>query len=262
MQLNFREQGEGEPLIILHGLFGSLDNWESIARRLSARFRVFCVDQRNHGASPHGSEMNFSLMAEDLREWMGEQRLQSAHVMGHSMGGKTAMQFALSFPDQTKSLIAVDIAPRAYPPWQQYIFDALLPLDVTRFQNRRQIEDVLAGPIPDLTVRRFLLKSLTHDSDGKFRWKMNLPGIFRNYPSLNAAIEGNQPFPGPVLFVRGGKSDYICDSDVRMIRSLFPRAEIHTIPAAGHWVQAEAPDAFLEGVENFWRRDRRAEEFL
>jgi esterase len=251
MQLHYKESGQGRPIILLHGLFGSSDNWHSIALRLAEKFHVFAIDQRNHGQSPHSDMMNYSLMAADVDEFMVSRRIESVHVIGHSMGGKTAMQFALQFPNRVEKLIVADVAPRAYAPAHEKIFAALLTLDLPKFQSRPQIEDALAPEIPDLVLRRFLLKNLGRNSDDGFFWKINLRGIAENYSRLRGPVSAPVPFTGPALFIRGGKSNYINPEDEPLIRELFPRSEIQTIPDAGHWINADQPEEFLKCVLKF-----------
>jgi esterase len=251
MRLHFKGFGQGRPLVILHGLFGSSDNWTGIARRLMDSFRIFAVDLRNHGLSPHAAQMSLPTLAGDLVEFWEAQALESAAVLGHSLGGKVAMQFALRHPDRVEQLVVVDISPRAYPASHEEILRALLALDLASFQTRRQIEDALAPAIPDLAVRRFLLKNLGRNPSGALDWKINLRGIADNYLRLTGAVTGSAPFTKPALFLRGGKSDYIGAADVPLIRQWFPRAEIQTIPEAGHWVQAAAPEEFVRRLRNF-----------
>lgn len=251
MRLHFREQGDGPPLIILHGLFGSLDNWGYISLRLSEQFRVISVDQRNHGQSPHDPEINYAIMADDLREFMDQQHLASAHVLGHSMGGKTAMQFALTHPERVERLIVVDIAPRRYEPKHDEIFDALLSLDLDRYQTRAEVETALEPKLPDLGVRRFLLKGLARKPAGGFVWKFNLPALQKNYPALTAGLDIKSSFPKPALFIRGSASDYVREEDLGDLRQSFPRAELATIPEASHWVHAEKPEDFLRETLRF-----------
>jgi esterase len=251
MQLNFQSLGTGFPLIILHGLFGSLDNWQTISRRLGGFYQVFAVDLRNHGRSPHSDVFGYEVMAEDLREFMETHGLARAHFLGHSMGGKTAMEFALGHRELVEKLIIVDIAPKAYPPWHVPIFEALLSLDLSAFRERREIVDALAPAIPELATRQFLLKNLTRDKSCAFQWKLNLPAIYRNYDWLNQGIENGRSFAGPVLFIKGGRSEYIVEQDGELIRRLFPRAEIIAIPESGHWVHADAREAFLKAVLDF-----------
>lgn len=251
MRLHFREQGRGSPLVILHGLFGSLENWAFISQQLSEILQVFSVDQRNHGQSPHSPEMNYSLMAEDVGEFVEERGLLKTSLLGHSMGGKVAMQFALRYPDQVERLVIVDMAPRAYRPAHEEIFRALLALNLNQFQTRAQIDDALSAGIPDLTTRRFLLKGLTRTASGSFNWKFDLPSLYHNYSFLNEATESDQPFEGPTLFIRGEKSDYIREQDLPEIQHLFPGSKVVTISGAGHWVHAEAPEKFLKITKQF-----------
>ncbi|HZQ46383.1 MAG TPA: alpha/beta fold hydrolase, partial [Verrucomicrobiae bacterium] len=235
MRLNFQSYGAGFPVIILHGLFGSLDNWQTISRRLGDHFHVFALDQRNHGRSPHSDVFNYEVMAGDLREFMQAHGLSHAHLLGHSLGGKTAMEFALRHPELVGKLIVVDMAPKAYPPWHVPIFKALLSLDLSAFHHRQEIVDALAPSIPALATRQFLLKNLTHDESGALRWKLNLPAICKNHDQLEQGLEIGRQFTGPVLFIKGGRSEYIEDEDQPSITRLFPRAEIITIPESGHW---------------------------
>lgn len=251
MQLFFKEFGSGEPLVMLHGLFGSSDNFLGIAKNLATQFHVFLLDLRNHGNSPHSAEMNYSLMAEDVREFLDSQKIASANVLGHSLGGKVAMQFALQFPNRVEKLIVVDMSPRIYPPEHETIFRALLALDLEKFSSRTEMEFALEPEIPSLTLRRFLLKNPGRDSGGKFFWKMNLRGLAENYSKLREAISSENPFLKPALFVRGGKSKYIEIADESLIHEMFPKSEIETIADAGHWIHADKPAEFLRLVFNF-----------
>ncbi len=251
MQLHFQQLGHGEPLVLLHGLFGSGDNWFGVAPKLAVEFHVFAPDLRNHGHSPHHVEMDYPLMATDVEKLFAAQKIQSAHVIGHSMGGKVAMQFALDFPARVKKLVVVDMAPRAYAQSHDKIFAALLALELNLFQNRQQIEEALAPEIPSLNLRRFLLKNLGRDDHGKFVWKMNLRGVAENYVHLGKVLRGGKTFGNPALFIRGGKSDYINAADAAEILILFPAAEIQTIATANHWVHADAPEEFVRLVLEF-----------
>ncbi|MDB6125673.1 MAG: Alpha/beta hydrolase fold protein [Pedosphaera sp.] len=253
MQLNYRIHGTGFPLIILHGLFGSSDNWQTISRKLGEHFQVFAVDLRNHGNSPHSDVFNYEVMAEDLLEFMESHGLSKAHVLGHSMGGKMAMQFALQYPDKVEKLIVVDIAPKAYPPWHVPIFEALLALDLTAFHSRKEIDDALTIAIPETPVRQFLLKNLSQGEDATFKWKLNLRAIYQNYERLNRALPKDREYMGPVLFIRGGQSDYVQDRDMDMIRKIFPQAVLATVQEAGHWVHAEKGEEVVEMVLRFIR---------
>lgn len=251
MQLHFKEFGRGKPLILLHGLFGSSDNWLGVAPKLAEKFQALALDLRNHGQSPHSDEMNYALMAGDVAEFLDARNLESANVLGHSLGGKVAMQFALQFPARVEKLIVVDMAPRVYAPEHDEIFEALLALDLQKFSARTEMEIALAEKIPSLNLRRFLLKNLGRNAGGKFFWKMNLRGLFENYPKLGEAISSAKPFEKPALFLRAGKSDYVRESDFARIHELFPRAEIQTIAGANHWLHADAPEEFTGHVLKF-----------
>lgn len=251
MRLHFKQLGQGEPLVLLHGLFGSGDSWFGVAPKLAEQFHVFAPDLRNHGHSPHHPKMDYPLMAEDLETFFVAQKIESAHVIGHSMGGKVAMQFALDYSARVKKLVVVDMAPRAYRRTHDYIFDALLALNLDLFRSRPEIEEALAPEIPSLNLRRFLLKNLGRDEQGKFVWKMNLRGVAENYLHLGKVLSGGKTYTGPSLFIRGGKSDYITAHDELDIRRRFSAAQIHAIPTANHWVHADAPDEFVELVLDF-----------
>jgi esterase len=251
MELHFRALGEGPPLILLHGLLGSLDNWLPLGRKFATHFRVFAVDQRNHGLSPHSAEFGYTIMARDLHEFMRVHGLAPAHVLGHSMGGKTAMQFALLYPEPVAKLVVVDMSPRAYPSSHAKTLAALRALDLKAFTRREDIDAALAASVPDAELRGFLLKNVRREATGAFHWKVNLPAIRDNYCHLNAAVDGEKPFLKPALFVRGGKSDYVREPDFEPIRRLFPQAQVRTIPAAGHWVHADAPQEFARAVIDF-----------
>jgi pimeloyl-ACP methyl ester carboxylesterase len=251
MQLHFKQLGRGEPLVLLHGLFGSADNWFGVAPKLAERFHVFILDLRNHGQSPHHAEMDYSQMAADVEKFFVAHQLENAAVVGHSMGGKVAMQFALDFPARVKKLVVVDMAPRAYPRVHDQIFTALLALDLQSFQTRSQMEDALAADIPSLHLRRFLLKNLGRNDDGSFRWKLNLRGVAENYSRLGEVLSAQNHFEKATLFIRGGKSDYIATADELEIKRLFPASQIQTIATANHWVHADAPDEFVRLVLEF-----------
>jgi esterase len=251
VQLHFKESGRGRALVLLHGLFGSADNWFGVVPRLAEKFHVLVPDLRNHGHSPHHPEMDYPLMAADVEKFFMARKIESASVIGHSMGGKVAMQFALQFPQRVEKLVVVDMAPRAYRRTHDHIFEALLALDLPSFQTRSQIEDALAPEIPSLNLRRFLLRNLGRDDRGKFFWKMNLCGVAENYSRLGEVLSPQNHFAKPALFIRGGGSDYIQTTDEAEIHRLFSAAEIQTIPTAGHWVHADTPEEFLRLVLNF-----------
>src|SRR5436189_2650562 len=251
MQLHFKEYGSGEPLVVLHGLFGSLDNWRSFSLKLADSFRILAVDQRNHGRSPHSEEMNYRVMAQDIFQFMDQKQLERAHVLGHSMGGKTAMQLALNHPERLGKLMVVDIAPRAYPPHHAKIFSTMMALDLTTFRTRNQVQEAMAPSIPDLAVRQFLLKNLELAASGGLRWRFGLQEVFSNYHHLCEALVSDLPFAKPCLFIRGEHSDYLSESDLPLIQQLFPKARLEIIPQAGHWVHVDNPDSFTQKVRVF-----------
>lgn len=251
MELNFKTFGSGEPLIILHGLFGTLDNWQTLARRFAEHYTVYIVDQRNHGRSPHLDNMDYPALAEDLKSFMESQWMYNAHIIGHSMGGKTAMQFSMEYPEMVNKLVVVDIAPKAYPGLHNSIFDALMSLDLNRVQSRQEAEDWLAPKIDDLSVRQFLMKNLTRSKAGGFEWKMNLPVIYKYYGHILAPISVREAFENPTLFIRGNRSSYILDDDWSLIQDYYPNARLYSVANAGHWVHAEAPEVFYEAALSF-----------
>jgi esterase len=255
MQLHYQSFGAGFPLIIMHGLFGSSDNWQPVAKKLEARFEVSTVDLRNHGRSPHSEEFSYAVMAEDLREFMAQRGFARAHVLGHSLGGKAAMTFALQYPELVSKLVVVDMGPKTYAPWHVPLFEAMLALDLDLFRERGEIDKALAPVIPDVRTRMFLLKNLGRDDLWKFKWKLNLPSIYRNYPQLKDAIECNGTFNGPALFVKGGKSDHILAEDVPRIVKLFPRARVEELPSAGHWVHADDLEGLVKALKEFLAKE-------
>ncbi len=247
MQLYSKTIGSGPPLIILHGLLGMSDNWHSFAKQVADRFTVILVDLRNHGRSPHHSTMSYPGMAEDVQVLMENSWLyDGAIVLGHSMGGKVAIQLAASYPDWVDKLIVVDIAPRAYKPSHQQIFDALESVDLQKDQNRNAIREKLEESLNNPAVIAFLMKNLSRTKEG-YRWKMNLSALANNYPQLLAAPKF-ESVDVPTLFVSGEKSDYINQQDMSMIRDQFTQVDFVTIPDAGHWIHADKPDQFREQV--------------
>jgi pimeloyl-ACP methyl ester carboxylesterase len=251
MHLFSKVYGEGDPVVILHGLFGSLNNWNTLGRKLGEEFSVYLVDQRNHGRSPHDHVHTYPAMAEDLFEFFQAKGILSAHLIGHSMGGKTAMEFAISHPEAVRKLIVVDMSPRPTLARHDPILDALTGLRLERHGSRESIDEALKPGVPDMAVRQFLLTNLKREEDGHFAWKMNLDALKKNYSEINRGIENGRQFKGPVLFLKGGRSPYVTDEDRPVIKALFPMAEFRTIPGVGHWVHAESPDEFLAIVRKF-----------
>lgn len=250
MKLNFRKSGTGKPLIILHGLFGSSDNWMSISKELEKDYTLYLVDQRNHGDSGHSDDWNYKVMASDLEDFMEEQGLESAYVLGHSMGGKTAMFFAIDFPDRVDKLMVADIAPRSYPVHHQTILEGLNAIDLDNLSSRKAAEDQLAEHISEKGIRQFLLKNLTR-KENKFAWKINLPVITQKIEQIGEGLETEKTFEKPVLFMGGAQSKYIQGKDKEDIDRIFPNSHLIFIKDAGHWLHAEQPDAVVKTIRAF-----------
>ncbi|RDC66261.1 alpha/beta fold hydrolase [Adhaeribacter pallidiroseus] len=251
MQLHYRDLGQGTPFVILHGLFGLSDNWQTLAKFWSQKYHVYLVDLRNHGRSPHSNEFSYDLMVEDLAEFIIEHQLQNPVIMGHSMGGKVAMNFALSYPAQVSKLIVVDIAPRPYPVHHQDIIDGLNAIDISKMTSRNEAEAALRPYIPEAETRLFLLKNLYRREDNSFGWRMNLAAIEACIEEVGRETTSDTPFIKPTLFIKGEKSRYIQEKDLPAIQQLFPQAQVETVANAGHWVHAEAPEKFYQLVVDF-----------
>lgn len=251
MKLHFRTLGEGYPLIILHGVFGSSDNWQTLGKVFAEQFKVYLVDLRNHGNSPHSEEFNYTVMMEDVVELMKDEGIEHAHVLGHSMGGKVAMHLATNYSDLVSKLIVVDIAPKYYAPHHQQIFNGFHSVDLANLKSRKDAEDQMSKVISNMGVRLFILKNLNRDKEGNFSWKLNVNAIEKAIEKVGSAIEDGVSFEKDTLFISGGKSDYIQKDDHPMIKSHFRNAKIETVEGAGHWVHAERPDELEKLVLNF-----------
>jgi esterase len=246
------EHGAGPPLAILHGLFGSGRNWASIAQRLAAHHRVVALDLRNHGASPWAGGMDYAELAEDVLATMLVLGHRCFALLGHSLGGKAAMMAALAHGDAVERLVVVDIAPVPYRPHHLALVRAMRALDLTAIGRRSEADARLAAAVPDAAERGFLLQNLIL-GDGPTRWRVNLDAIERQMPLVAGfpEVAAGTAYPGPALFVAGGRSDYLLPEHEPAIRRLFPAAQITRIPDAGHWLHAEQPQAFLDLVEPF-----------
>jgi len=254
MKLNFKSYGdEGEALIILHGLFGMLDNWHSFAKKINPfGFKVYSIDQRNHGRSPWTDAFNMDLLADDLHDFMQQQQIDKAHFIGHSMGGKAVMRFALKYPQFVITQSIIDIGPKQYAPGHSSIFDALFSLDLDQVESRKDANHKLTQKIDSPSVVQFLLKNLDRKKDGKYQWKMNLKLLFDHYKEItNPIYEDGDLSLLPSLFVAGGKSNYITQEDHDLIDQLFPNNTIEYVEEAGHWIHAEAPETLLELIVDF-----------
>lgn len=244
--------GEGTPLCILHGFLGMLDNWKTLGRRYAKDgYQVHLIDQRNHGKSFHSSDFNYGHLSQDLGNYLAHHKLNEAIIIGHSMGGKTAMQFAADYPKKVKKLIIADIAPKAYPPKHQYIIDALAALDFTQINTRKEATEHLAQYIPEQGIQQFLLKNLYWKEPGKLALRCNIEVFKDCLPEIGAAISSKGIYDGPSLFIKGERSDYVQETDLAAIRVQFSSAQIATIANAGHWLHAENPEAFYHKTLRF-----------
>jgi pimeloyl-ACP methyl ester carboxylesterase len=254
--LHHFDQGQGRPLVVLHGLFGTLDNWQTLARRWAteAGLRIISADLRNHGRSFQSTEHSYDLMAQDVLELFDHLGLgDDVTLMGHSMGGKVAMRFALDHPDRVARLLVMDIAPRySDMKHQDDIVDGLRAVNLAGLQTRQQADDALAQYIPQVGVRQFLLKNLYRRDDHSFAWRINLDALTESLPAIGEETTGPHPFLKPALFVRGGKSNYItADDKLYGIPALFPNSQVETVVDAGHWLHAEKPEEVFQLVKAF-----------
>ena len=254
MELFFRHYGKGKPLIILHGVFGISDNWVTFAHSMADRYEVFIPDQRNHGQSPHDPAFNYFALCADLYDFIEEHEIEDPIILGHSMGGKVAMHFALENPDMLKALIVADISMRTYNRRYRHLdmIDAMLNVIFTDAKTREDIEMQLKPHINDPRTRLFAMKNLyRRERGGQFAWRLNLEAINLNMDEVFEGIESKNLFAKPTLFIRGGNSDYVKYEDFDQIYRNFPRADIKTIEGTGHWLHAEKPGEFYEIVNEF-----------
>jgi esterase len=245
--------GQGEPLVFIHGLFGSYDNLGVIARSLQSQFKIINLDVRNHGRSPHAAGMAYSELAADVAETLDQLGFAQTAVLGHSMGGKIAMQLALNAPERVSKLILADISPVLNQARHSHILQGLTAVSAANIQQRNQADAILAQYISEIGVRQFLLKSL-YKADDSWQWRFNLPVLSAEYPAILQAPVASGHYPGPTLFIKGGNSDYILPSHQSDILRLFPQATAKIIQGTGHWLHAEKPTAFSKIVQDFLLR--------
>jgi pimeloyl-ACP methyl ester carboxylesterase len=259
MKLFFRKYGNGPPLIILHGLYGSSDNWVTIAKILSDTFTVYLPDQRNHGQSPHSDVHDYESMRDDLLEFVRDQSISKFFLAGHSMGGKTAIAFALKWQEMLNGLLIADISPfvsesgrnSAYSEHSE-ILNAILSVDLKAISNRSDAESALTNLITSEKIRGFILKNLQRTGENTFKWKLNADALMKNLDKITAGVGRNPGFQQitgfPVIFLKGGDSDHIPVEDYKDILRVFPVAEIIEIPGAGHWIHADNPDEVVKNI--------------
>lgn len=246
--------GQGRPLVLIHGLFGSYENLGVIARALQQDFQLINVDLRNHGRSPRADSMDYPQMAADVFETLDSLQITQCAVLGHSMGGKVAMQMALSEPERVNKLLLADISPVVNEPRHQRILQGLAAIDLTSLKDRKQADLLLQPFVDELSVRQFLLKNLYKDPTDQFQWRFNLTALIDNYQQLLAAPTFTEPYTGDTLFIKGGNSDYIQAAHQPLILKLFPNASAKIIQGTGHWLHAEKPAAFSKIVSDFLLR--------
>jgi esterase len=261
MKLFYRKYGNGPPLVILHGLYGSSDNWVTIAKRLADSFTVYLPDHRNHGQSPHSDIHDYDAMRDDLFELANDLGLKKFFLAGHSMGGKTAISFAIKWPERLNGLLIADISPFTYETdghaaYNQHftLLSAILSLDLKTITNRSEAENLLTAKIPSVKERGLILKNLQRNNDHSFSWKLNAQSLLRNLDKIMEGIKRktdfNQQISGfPVIFLRGGDSDYIQPHDFKSIQHVFPAADIIEVAGAGHWIQADKPDEVVKYIK-------------
>lgn len=250
MILHTDRSGQGQPVVLIHGLLGSLENLGMIARQLQDQFDVISVDQRNHGRSARCEQMSYPQMADDLAQTLDNLGLGRVALLGHSMGGKTAMEFALRYPDRVSHLLLADISPVASQARHLDILQALQAVDLSQCVERKHVDSILSAGIPDAGTRAFLLRSL-YKQDAQLAWRFGLAEIVHNYQAILAAPHATGPYHGPTLFIKGGNSDYLLPSHQPVIQQLFPAAKAKVIAGTGHWLHAEKPAIFARICRDF-----------
>lgn len=245
MKLHYKKMGSGQPLLILHGLFGSLDNWQTHGKKLADYFQVYLIDQRNHGKSGWSDDFTYDIMAEDLREFIEEHNLEDVILIGHSMGGKTIMRYAQKYPDLIAKMIVVDMGVKTYPIHHDQIIEGLKSIDLDVIDSRGGARKQLSKHIENEAIRQFLLKNLYWVEKGKLGWRINIEVLEKELPAITESLPEKESLV-EVLFIAGGQSNYILQEDYDQIRSYFPLADFHVIESAGHWIHAETPEEFME----------------
>lgn len=253
MKLQHRIIGEGKPLIILHGLFGSSDNWQTHAKRFSDYFQVILVDQRNHGHTEWSDEFNYDFLAADLHELITDLKLEKVNLIGHSMGGKAVMRYAQLYPETIEKMIVVDMGIKQYPPHHQQILAGIHAVNRTAMDSRSKAEETLTPFVPEIGTRQFLLKNLYWIEKGKLAWRMNVAVLESEMDQILKALPEQEVFV-QTLFIRGAASNYITDEDIPEMENQFPDSSFITIENAGHWVHAEQPEDFMNAVLEFLLR--------
>jgi len=255
MKLHANIFGEGKPFVILHGFLGMGDNWKTMGKKIAEQgFQVHLLDQRNHGRSGHSDEFSYHLMTEDLKEYCSVNGLESINLLGHSMGGKTAMLFAVKYPNMINDLMIVDIGPKYYPLHHQDILDGLNSLDFEILKSRGDVDNELSAYVPEMGVRMFLLKNLYWKQKDELGLRLNLESLIKNASEIGKELEENFIYQGETLFLKGEKSNYILENDLVRIKRQFPDHILKEISDAGHWLHAENPKDFIREVLEFVKK--------
>ncbi len=259
MKLHYRSINQGEPLFILHGLYGSSDNWLSLSKKINSKYNIIIPDLRNHGISPHSPIHSYQAMAKDIKELADSLNTRKINIIGHSMGGKVAMEFACMFPEIIEKIVVIDIAPKNYntPEFQHHlenhgvIIKQMLTYSFEGKKSRTDIDNDFAKNIKDFATRQFILKNIKR-KDGKFEWKINIESISMNiHKIMENSLKRDYLFSKPTLFIKAENSDYIEQDDMECIKKTFPAAELVSIPHCGHWIHTEQPETLIETINNF-----------
>lgn len=245
-------EGSGKPFLILHGFLGMSDNWKTFGNQMALEgYEVHMLDMRNHGRSFHSDAFTYADMVSDVKQYADANQLQEFVLLGHSMGGKVAMQFAVEYPERVAQLIVADIAPRSYAPHHQEILAGLQAVDFTQKPNRSEVDTIVAAYVPDASTRQFLLKSLYWKEPGQLAFRFNLEVFVKDQEQIGVPLQASAPYLGETLFLKGANSGYIQEKDQAMIAENFPNYQIVTISKAGHWLHAENPQEFYDAVKAF-----------
>lgn len=245
-------EGSGKPLLILHGFLGMSDNWKTLGTQFGTEgFQVHMIDLRNHGRSLHSEEFSYEIMVQDVFEYCNANNLENINIIGHSMGGKVAMLLATTHPELVDKLIVADIGPKFYPQHHQDILAGLNAVDFSKTPTRNEVEEIMSPYIPDFGTRQFLMKSLYWQEPGQLAFRFNLEVFNKKMDEIGVPLPPNAVFEKPTLFIRGGKSNYILDTDFGNIKQHFPNSTVETIPDVGHWLHVENPILFHQIASSF-----------
>lgn len=253
MKLHFKESGDSKntTIVFLHGLLASAQNWQGITKRLSIEYHCIALDLPNHGNSPHDDQADYEFLVDCFEAFIEEQDIESFYLIGHSMGGKVAMLYALNHPERIKKLVVEDIAPKTYPMRFLPLMGAMDALNLSKYKTRKEVDQALKEDVPDPLLRMFVMTNLVRDDDKHFEWRVNLKGLIENASYIMSFPETHQVYYDEVLFMCGEKSDYVTEKDRDIIKKYFPKANVVFFKEASHWLHAEKPQPFTEGLQHF-----------